>query len=255
MLDLRMNVLDQYVDFFIFAECDHDFNGNFKGFNFKIENFLKFKNKIIYLKHFFKDHSKLKRDGWLVFNQTRDKLMEGLNKANNEDVIIHSDIDEIPNLVNLNKNLIKDKIYIFEQKMYYFKFNLFETSHSWRWSKMCKKKLIDSFSKLRWIKGKKYSYFRVDTYFRKNHFRNIKIIYNGGWHFTYIKSLEDIKKKLNSVIEKGHKEYTLDFLEDSIRKRINFLHRNFTKLEKVNIDNSFPDYLLKNKDKYMKFIE
>ena len=181
--------------------------------------------------------------------------MEGLNKANNEDVIIHSDIDEIPNLVNLNKNLIKDKIYIFEQKMYYFKFNLFETSHSWRWSKMCKKKLIDSFSKLRWIKGKKYSYFRVDTYFRKNHFRNIKIIYNGGWHFTYIKSLEDIKKKLNSVIEKGHKEYTLDFLEDSIRKRINFLHRNFTKLEKVNIDNSFPDYLLKNKDKYMKFIE
>ena len=37
---------------------------------------------------------------------------------------------------------------------------------------------------LREIKPKKYSTFRFDTFFSKTKYTNIKVIQNGGWHFS-----------------------------------------------------------------------
>jgi len=119
---------------------------------------------------------------------------------------------------------------------------------------MCKFKILKSFSKLRWLKGKKYNFYRIDTFFKKNHSLNVSIVKNGGWHFTYIKTLDDIAKKLNSVVEKEHTNYTINFIKSQIDQKINFLHRDLTKLVKQEVNNEFPKYLIENLSKYEEFI-
>jgi beta-1,4-mannosyl-glycoprotein beta-1,4-N-acetylglucosaminyltransferase len=255
MLDLRLNILNKYIDYFVILECNYDFNGNFKGYNFDINNFEKFKDKIIYKKLDLTEQIHLvKKNGWFVHDKSRDAIMDCLHFANSEDVIIHSDADEIPNLENFDLQNIKDKIYVFKQRMCYFKFNLQDRSIYWTKSKMCKLKLLKSFSSLRWLKGKKYNFYRVDTLFKKNHSLNVSIVENGGWHFSYIKNLEDIAKKLKSVVEKEHGNYSIEFIQSQIDKRINFLDRYLSPLTKENLDDGFPEYLVANKDKYLDFI-
>lgn len=255
MLDLRLNILDKYIDYFVIIESNYDFNGNFKGFNFDIKKFYKFKNKIIYRKLDLRNQIHLiKNNGWYVHNTSRNEIMKHLKSANNEDFIIHSDIDEIPNLQNINFSKLENKIYVFEQKIFYFKFNLQDTSHLWSKAKMCKRKLIKSFSNLRWLKGKKYNFYRIDILFKRNHSLIVDIIKDGGWHFTYIKPLEDIQKKLKSVVEKEHVNYSLDYIKSQINKNINFLHRDLTKLKKKDISSDFPEYLFRNKEKYIDFL-
>lgn len=255
MVDLRINILNIYVDYFVILECNYDFNGNYKGFNFNINNFNKYISKIIYIKLDLRDQIHLiKKDSWYVHDRSRDEIIKYLNFANGDDIIIHSDADEIPNLKNINFNNLKNKIYVFEQKIFYFKFNLQDISHLWTKSKMCKLKLLKSFSKLRWLKGKKYNFYRIDAFFKKNHSLNVSIIKNGGWHFTYIKTLDDIAKKLNSVVEKEHTNYSVDFIKSQIDQKINFLHRDLTKLVKKDINDEFPEYLMNNKEKYLEFI-
>jgi beta-1,4-mannosyl-glycoprotein beta-1,4-N-acetylglucosaminyltransferase len=255
IIDLRMNILDNHVNYFVILECNYDFNGNYKGFNFKINKFNNFINKIIYIKLDLSDKINLiKKDSWYVHDKSRDEIMNYLDFASGEDVIIHSDADEIPNLNNIDLNNLKNKIYVFEQKIYYFKFNLQDTTHMWTKSKMCKFKILKSFSKLRWLKGKKYNFYRIDTFFKKNHSLNVSIVKNGGWHFTYIKTLDDIAKKLNSVVEKEHTNYTINFIKSQIDQKINFLHRDLTKLVKQEVNNEFPKYLIENLSKYEKFI-
>ena len=255
MLDLRLNILNKYVDYFVILECNYDFNGIYKGYNFDIQNFIKFKDKIIYTKlDLSKEIYLISKDGWLVHDRSRDAIINSLQFAQNEDIIIHSDADEIPNLECVDFKNIQNKIYVFKQKIFYFKFNLQDQSHTWNKSKMCKLKLLKSFSSLRWLKGKKYNFYRIDTLFKKNHSLNVAIIENGGWHFTYIKSLDDIAKKLNSVVEKEHGNYTIEFINSQINQRINFLHRDLTKLTKLNLDENFPEYLIDNKEKYSDFI-
>ena len=139
MLDLRLNILNKHVDYFVILECNYDFNGAYKGYNFNIKNFIKFKDKIIYSRLDLSEEIHLiKNNGWLVHDKSRDAIVNSLKFAKDEDVIIHSDADEIPNLENIDLQNIKNKIYIFEQKIFYFKFNLQDQSHSWNKSKMCK---------------------------------------------------------------------------------------------------------------------
>ncbi|MBD1136987.1 hypothetical protein IDH35_05240 [Pelagibacterales bacterium SAG-MED49] len=255
ILDLRLNILNKYIDHFVILECNYDFNGAYKGYNFDIQNFIKFKDKIIYIKlDLSKEIHLVKNNGWFVHDRSRDAIINSLEFVKDEDIIIHSDADEIPNLENFNFDNIKNKIYVFKQKIYYFKFNLQDRSVYWNKSKMCKYRLLKSFSSLRWLKGKKYNFYRIDTLFKKNHSLNISIINDGGWHFTYIKNLNDIAMKLKSVVEKEHGNYSLDFIKSQIDKRINFLDRHMTILTKENLDESFPKYLIENKEKYSDFI-
>ena len=62
----------------------------------------------------------------------RENLTKGLKEATNEDLILISDLDEIPNLENLNLKDINNNIVIFEQKMFYYKFNLYYSDFVWQ---------------------------------------------------------------------------------------------------------------------------
>ena len=182
LLDLRLNIMNKYVKKFIITEATYTHNGSKKKLNFNINNFKKFKDKIEYIvvddepesvqKINDNDSSEIKGqklilNGYARDNYQRNKLSDGLKKVLDDDIVIVSDLDEIPNLKNLNFNLIKNKIIQFKQKMFYYKLNLYYPDFDWFGSKACKKKNLISPQWLRNIKSKKYSRLRLDLIFNK----------------------------------------------------------------------------------------
>jgi beta-1,4-mannosyl-glycoprotein beta-1,4-N-acetylglucosaminyltransferase len=211
LLDLRLNIMNKYVKKFIITEATYTHNGSKKKLNFNINNFKKFKDKIEYIvvddepesvqKINDNDSSetkgqKLILNGYARDNYQRNKLSDGLKNILDDDIIIVSDLDEIPNLKNLNFNLIKNKIIQFKQKMFYYKLNLYYPDFDWFGSKACKKKNLISPQWLRNIKSKKYSRLRLDLIFNKKKYTDIYFVLNGGWHFTCIRTPEELEYKL-----------------------------------------------------------
>ena len=120
----------------------------------------------------------------------------------------------------------------------------------WYGSRLCVKKYLKSPQWLRNIKVK-----NQDNLFNKI-FNNQQILKNGGWHFSSVKKPSEIITKMKSF---AHSELVKDYMlnENYIIKKINncedIFERNIV-IEKVELNNNFPDYLLKNKNKYNEFI-
>ena len=92
--------------------------------------------------------------------------------------------------------------------MIYYKLNLYLENFSWIGSKACKKRELKSPQWLRNIKDRNYPWWRLDIFFSEKKYSNINIFENGGWHFSYIKSPENIEKKLKSYLH--HAEYEMN---------------------------------------------
>ena len=121
LLNLRLNILNRFVDYFVIVESDRTWQNNYKNHNFDILKFDKFKEKIIYIK--VTDMP----DGdnpYLRENFQRNCILRGLTNAENNDLIIISDLDEIPNPKNLNKFGTNMRYAVFKQLHFYYKFNL-----------------------------------------------------------------------------------------------------------------------------------
>ena len=101
-------------------------------------------------------------------NGQRNYLQNGLKDAGNEDIILVSDVDEIPNLTNVNFTNFKNKIIQFKQDMFYYKFNLVLPKLDWTGTKGCRKKNLINLQWLRNIKDRKYSILRPDILLSKN---------------------------------------------------------------------------------------
>ena len=157
LLDLRLNILNKYVDKFVITEATYSHNGKPKKLIFDINKFSKFKSKIIYIvvdkqppdlhTIYEKDRDKhdtrgqkLVLNGYKRDNFQREMAKSALENIDPEDWIIINDIDEIPNLENINFSNIKNRLVLFKQQMFYYKFNLLYPSTSWFGSRACKKK-------------------------------------------------------------------------------------------------------------------
>ena len=224
MYGLRLKVLDKYVDKFVVAEARYSHSGEPKKLNFDINKYPNFKDRIIYivvdnepddltdLSDLSYNHAQgMKRMNSLKrIKQQYDILSEGIKDANEDDLIILSDCDEIPNLKNLEK-FKANEIIVFKQLLFYYKFDLHHDAMTWHGSKGCLKKNLKTFNWLRNIKNKKYNFWRIDTYFSQNRYINLKIIENGGWHFTNIKSPKDIVMKLSNFGE--HNEFEMSDID------------------------------------------
>ena len=200
----------------------------------------------------------------------RNEILRGLSNATDEDYIIYSDNDEIPNLENINFLQNKSKIILFKQNMYYYKFNLAYPKLDWYGSKSCKKKNLKNISWLRNIKTKKYNLLRIDTLFSNSKYIDLKIIENGGWHFTNLKTPEELYKKyLNDEMhsEFENKKMNIEDIKKKItQKYVNYNHfadssssieqkyDNQFSLEKVSLD-KLPNYIKTNEDKYKDWID
>ena len=137
----------------------------------------------------------------------RNAITRGLSEASENDIILISDVDEIPNLENIDFKKITDNPYMFKQIFCCYKFNLFSNMR-WYGTRMIKKKKLLSPQWLRDIKDKNYPKWRIDTFFSKKKYNNINFIENGGWHFSYLKDPIDVEKKLKSI--RHHIEYDLN---------------------------------------------
>ena len=282
MLDIRFNILDPFVDKFVICESGYSHSGQKKEFNFDINKFSKFKNKIIYLKidkepgdlRYFVENGEKKEtkedarvNAIKRIAYQRNFIKEGVIDASKNDLILYSDNDEIPNLKNLELENIKNELIYFKQQLFYYKFNLFCDRYEWYGTKGCKKKNLVDFEWLRNTKPKKYKPFRLDTLFSKTKYINAKIINEGGWHFTQLKNIKDLYEKLTN--SEDHQEFkdakqSIQEIENLMKKKvINYDHevkKNEYKFAKefklitVSLDN-LPEYIKSNKDKFKDWID
>ena len=182
VLDVRLNSLDKYVDYFVIVESNFTHKGDRRDLKFNHNKFDKFKNKIIYLVYdkqpkgietVNKNDSENEKSRKYILNaalrenEQRNFIQDGLNKAEDNDIILISDVDEIPNLSEVNLNNINEKIIMFQQDMFYYKFDLKVPDIVWTGTKSCRKKDLLSPQWLRNVKDRKYSPFRIDILFSK----------------------------------------------------------------------------------------
>ena len=281
ILDLRLNILNPFIDYFVIVESTFNHKGEKRKLKFDINKYKKFENKIIYLifdeepsgieKVFDTDNEgevsrKLILNAASRENGQRNFISKGLERANEKDLILISDVDEIPNLEKINWNTLKDQIVLFKQDMFYYKLNLRLPDLIWSGSKACRKKYLKSPQWLRNVKDKKYSFFRLDTLFSEKKYINIKFVDNGGWHFSNIKTAAEIEYKLKSYLH--HREFDLNPISES---EIEDIIKNKQAIYDLKVDkkinkigsgnklvehplNKLPSYILENIDKYKDWI-
>jgi len=251
--DLRFNILNEYVDFFVVVESTVNHQGQTRKLHFDKNKYKKFQNKIVYIEvDDTPDNIKKPHTGGesLVEQHQRNSIMKGLNKSQDNDLIILSDVDEIPDLNKL-KVFDKNKYAVFSQKMFMYKLNLLNLNeNNWHGSKICLKKNLKSPQWLRNLKFKKYPFWRIDKQ------KNLQIIDDGGWHFAYLQDVKNISKKIKSF---AHGEFNKEDIvsEKNIELKISqgedVLGRGY-KIKKIEIDSSYPEYIINNKDKLKNWI-
>ena len=279
ILDIRLNILNKFISYFVICEANFNHNGTKRELKFDIKKFSKFREKIIYIpleeqpkniKEISKTdslilkNSKILDNALLRENFQRNYLYNGIDNFEENDIIIISDVDEIPDLEKFN---YKSKITFFEQKMFYYKLNLLHKDFIWYGSKITKKKHLLSPQWLRNVKSKKYPLWRFDIFLSKTKYNDIRFIKDGGWHFTNIKSPEAIDHKMKNFLH--HLEYeesgigVKDVKKIISEKKVFYNHQADKKEKKWNVkidltrekDFNLPKYITKNKMQFKDWLD
>lgn len=272
ILKLRMNILKDVVDYFVVVESTITFSSKPKQLFFQ-ENknlFEEFKNKIIhvvvddtptsfleinYIKDCKSDYDKLKNKilkyvdespnwpreqfQWGIETYQRESIIKGLTGCNDNDIIIISDVDEIPNpleITNLKNSNIND-VFEFKQNMFFYYINMLKQTN-WSGPKSCSFKILKNISL---------------NSLRQN-IHTTTIINNGGWHFSFMGGEEKIIEKIESY---AHQEYNNPYIKDNIKNNINNNMDPFFRgyLTKIDINPTYPKYILDNLEKYKHLIK
>jgi beta-1,4-mannosyl-glycoprotein beta-1,4-N-acetylglucosaminyltransferase len=250
LLEIRLNILNDYVDYFVIVEANETFSGFNKPLYFKNnkEKFKKFENKII---HYVVDNNDSELweysksspnvgvgDHWWVREFYQKENILKAFEAKNDDMVFVSDVDEIWNpKVIFKENGIykKNEIYRPIQTAYHYYLNNKSDQDITGW-------VGTRFGSYKSLKTHKVNHFRTE------HYAPSIQIPNGGWHFTNIGDKNFIQSKIESY---GHQEYNNEFIKDRIRdcmiNNVDFLGRGF-KLWKD--QSELPEYILNNKEKY-----
>lgn len=250
LLKIRLNELNDSVDKFVLVESSKTFSGKNKPFYFEKNKtkFKKFLPKIIHLK--ISDFSGVKTTKLFIekshftfvkknFNTwaneffQRNYISKGLSDCRDNDIILISDVDEIPNK-NVFKRLNNLKgIAGFEQDVFYYYLN----NHSDQkiiGTRAIRKKFLTSPQEIRMA-------------------TNYKVIKNAGWHFSFLGGINQIKKKIKSF---SHQEYNQKHFMDSahllfnINNGLDIFNRPLS-FEQYN-ELLLPNYIQKNRNTYKK---
>ncbi len=281
ILDIRLNELDNFVDKFVIVESIYTHSGEKKGLNFDISKFSKFSKKIIYItsKDLPANYQKINSDeseenntakrllnGIHMDNHQRNKITEGLVSANDDDLILLSDIDEIPNLSSIDLSKTSSKILVFNQFFFHYKLNLYLKGLNFYGTKGCLKRYFKSPQWLRNIKNKNYNILRLDTLFSNKKYSNLKFVQNGGWHFSNIMDADQIVYKLKSYAHHAefpkHKLSNYVFNELIKNRKIMYDHGTDSKNDKyskeIDLDifdrELLPAYIRKEEKKFTRWL-
>jgi len=240
LLELRLEELCSVVDRFVIVEATKTHANEPKPlyFNENKGRFAKFLNKIEYV---VIDEYPEFDAAWTFENYQRDVLIKTLKKCcQPEDVILISDLDEIPKAQLVEKYKDTEGTKVFEQNLYTFYFNYLNATEPV------------------WLKGTRMLRFKDigDKTLTQIRFAEGQHIKNGGWHFTYLGGLEMVKYKIRSF---AHQEYNNDYymnenrLKTLIQDGIDIFERGY-KYKIVNLDENFPEYVKKNRQKFQHLI-
>ena len=249
--NLRFEILDEAVDYFVVCESKYDHKNNKKSLNFRLLN-EKFKSKLIYL---VLEDKFISTNPWKNQAKQREFLFKGLNIANKDDLIMFSDPDEIPRPESLINFEINSKYGIFLQDCFCYKFNIFNKYETpWEGTRICKFKNLKSFDYMRQnIKAKNLKKTLWKFYIEKD----IYLIQNGGWHFNSLMDAKEISLKLKTF---AHENFAKDeysninvIKKNILEKKDLFKRDNF--YETIKLDKSFPKYIIENKIKLNEWID
>lgn len=281
LLDLRLNQLNPIIDKFVIVESKYTHSGDEKKFNFNLDNFSKFKDKIIYIQLEEKPSNLIKvnqndeigvvktkqiENALVLENYQRNFISQGLKKFDDDDFILLSDVDEIPNFEDVNFKKLRNKIVLFKQYFFHYKLNLYLKNFYFFGTKGCSKKNLQSPQWLRNVKNKKYPIYRLDILFSDKKYNNVHIVHNGGWHFTNVMSEEKIIYKLKSYLH--HADFPENLLNKETfqelikQKKIMYDHSvdksgdRFSNRKELSIfeNNLLPEYLQKNLKKFKEWL-
>lgn len=248
LLNYRLNVLNDVVDYFIIVESTHTFVGKEKTLYYQEnkELFNEFQDKIIYvivddLPYKYPNIDISKKQQWLNEKFQRNAISRGLKKLNlhDDDIIIISDLDEIvdPNTLESIKKKdihIPNNIASLFMDMYYYNLNT-KLQFIWEYPKILLYKMFIS-------SNKTCSEIREESYISIN---------NGGWHLSYFGDAMFIKNKLENFShqEFNKEEYTnLENIDKRVKNNLDLFERNI-RLNTINIKNN--DYLPTKYDIYL----
>ena len=237
MIELRMNIIGDYVDFFMIVQSNRTFQGVVKEyFGFADHRFDKWRTKIFlcnvdgskYLgQHWGEDYVDFVRDA------TKNALMQCDAKDN--DVIILGDLDEIPNLRKFFGEPGVEKMpAALEMKFYYYYLNC-RIYDYWNLPKIFRFGMF---------KSERFSLLRRRT--------DIRTIPDCGWHFSYMGGAESIQHKIRTggdPMSTNPKYSDIEHIKACMEQPKDLYDRGF-KLSFVRIDDSYPEYILKNIDKF-----
>lgn len=259
LLEIRLELLYDYVDYFIISECDSTFSGEKKPFYFdeNKEKYNKYLDKIIHLKHYnTKDYQNLENNyegkKKIIYDKIINRLsfmikspktdygqphwcrdfyhkeltMLGMDICEPNDIILFGDCDEIPDPTKL---IFDGDMYVLNQKNMIYYLNTENKTHSWYGTLMVRfENLIDE-----------------SCMFTRDSRMNFKKIESAGWHLSWMGGKERMLKKLQSW---GHQEYNNQYFKNQINLNFNpnkdILNRNII-IKSDNITNIYPEKILK----------
>lgn len=251
LLNLRLKILDKDVDYFVIIESSKFHSGLKKRKLFNIKKFKNYKKKIRY--YYLNKMPPHNGDNWFYENFQRNAIAKGLLDANPQDIILISDLDEIPNLKN--KKYLSFDSAIFLQNFYYYKLNILcyeglKWKNKWPGTKSIKYKFFQSAQKTRELRVKSIPFYRIDQKIKRT------ILEEGGWHFSYLMSPIKIKNKIMNFAHREYKNFNkINHIKKMIKEKKDLFNRKTLKYKTTKIDNTYPDEIINNLKEYKKWIE
>ena len=246
LLEIRLNILSPVVDKFVLVEADRTFSNEKKFFFFEEnkERYKPFLEKIIYIK--ITDYVLEYKSAWDMEFYQRNKIHEGIKHCQENDVIIISDIDEIPNPDEIVK--YKNREYdsgLFCLRLVFFYYFLNYQKIIKKYFYMTKIITFSTYMNGKWTPQK----------IRDG--KNDGMIKKGGWHFSYLGGFEMIKYKIKSFAhqEYNNNNFVNDKIFDKIKNGYDLFDRKDYRFVPVKIrKGKFPEYIINNQEKYKHLI-
>ena len=262
ILLLRLETLWDSVDYFVISEASYTHAGAPRDTHFDINKFEKYASKIRYLR--LDERPLGPNDFWKNENFIRNNVSKGLFDAELEDLVLISDLDEIPNPAKILTYQPKYLRGDFDQRYYSYFLNnywlgdvdnageLIPNSNVWRGSKVTTYDHILNFFSSNATSVRSYKSSGLLRSIKRTWFRkfNVQLINDGGWHFTWVFNIENIIKKIEST---AHQEFNKEkyknpeYIKDMILSGRDF-HKPNARYQIQNIDQQFPNYLIDHQE-------
>jgi beta-1,4-mannosyl-glycoprotein beta-1,4-N-acetylglucosaminyltransferase len=245
LLEIRLNVLNNIVDKFVIVEADRTFSNREKPFYFE-ENKNRFSNYLEKIIHIKINEYPQTKDTWEMQSYQRNMISSGLSNCNPEDIIIISDLDEIPNPRTILKYKKKgNDICRLKQIHFDYFLNYKRLDQEWDRAKIARYSDIIS-----------ASYSPQDIRMLER-FQKLKPLKHSGWHFSFLGGIENIKIKVSSFSrqEWNNEKYFGNDIEEKIKKGLDIFNRKHIRLISVKISSrNHPEYIVNNREKYTHLI-